>query len=444
MLFVALSSLAIPDNRQRRTFTPQAIADLAASIQDKGLFHPIVVRKEGEGYTLVAGERRYRAMLSILECGGQIECNEELAPPDHIPVTLLKELSPLALKEAELEENTRRVDLSWQELATATAELHALRSAQAAEGGRAQTFAATAAEILGGEAVDNLGAAPSQVADAVILSRYLADPEVAAAKTQKEAMKVVAKKAQRAKTAQLAEQYEIEKPASPHTLLEGSTLDLTADLPSDHFQVILTDPPYGIDADKFGEQSDHGHNYSDSEQYFNELAQHIAKEGFRIAAPKAHAYVFCDPRRFAFLQRCFEEAGWYVWPIPLIWAKTTGMLPRPEHAPRRMYEAILYAIKGNKPVLQVKGDVIFVPSVRGLTHGAQKPVDLYCDLLSRSASPGDRVIDFFAGSGTIFPAASRMKCYATGIELDTDNANLCRVRMSEPEDAGDSLDNLSL
>jgi len=438
MLFIALSALAIPDNRQRRTFTPQAIADLAASIQDKGLFHPIVVRKEGEGYTLVSGERRYRAMLSILECGGQIECNEELAPPDHLPVTLLKELSPLALKEAELEENTRRVDLSWQELATATAELHALRSTQAADEGKAQTFAATAAEILGTE---SLGAAPSQVADAVILSRYLSDPEVAAAKTQKEAMKVLAKKAQRAKTAQLAEQYNIERSDSPHTLLEGSVLDLTADLPSGHFQVILTDPPYGIDADKFGEQSDCGHNYSDSEQYFNELAQHIAAEGFRIAAPKAHAYVFCDPRRFAYLQQCFEEAGWYVWPIPLIWAKTTGMLPRPEHAPRRMYESILYAIKGNKAVLQVKGDVIFVPSVRDLTHGAQKPVDLYCDLLSRSASPGDRIIDFFAGSGTIFPAANRMKCYATGIELDGDNANLCRVRM---EDGGDSLDNLSL
>jgi len=38
-----------------------AIAELAASLRTTGLIQPIVVRKNGEGYQLIAGERRWRA-----------------------------------------------------------------------------------------------------------------------------------------------------------------------------------------------------------------------------------------------------------------------------------------------------------------------------------------------------------------------------------------------
>lgn len=434
MRFVPREQVVIPENRQRREFLPQALNELAESIQSKGLMHPPVVREADGQFFLIAGERRLRAMDTILFIGGQIECDGLLGPEDHIPVTLAKELTELELMEAELEENTRRVDLTWQELAAATAKLHAFRSQQAQQEGRVQRFQDTAAEILGKEPAEKLGGAPSQVAAAVVLSRHLDDPEVRKAKTQKEALKVVERKARNEHFAKLAEAYDIQHTKCPHTLIEGSMLERSAELPDGKFQVVLTDPPYGIDADSFGEQSSHGHNYSDSEEYFEQLIEFLAEESFRVTAAQAHAYVFCDPRRFAYIQQCFEMAGWEVWPIPLIWKKSTGMLPRPDHAPRRVYEAILYAIKGNKRVLQVKGDVIDVPSVRDLKHGAQKPVGLYTDLLSRSCSPGDNVIDFFAGSGTIFPAANELKLIATGIELSPDNANIARLRMEGKED----------
>lgn len=440
MQFVQLSSIAILENRQRRTFDPSAITELADSIQSHGVFHPPVVRPALPSeapylYALVAGERRLRAMTELLSIGATIECDGKEGAQDEVPVTLIKDLSPLELREAELEENTRRVDLSWQELATATAELHALRAEQAALSGNTHTYQDTAAEILGKtKGKDSLGATPSKVAASVILSRHMADPEVAKAKTEKEAMKVVERKLQKEHFRKLAENFDLQNTACPHTLMQGSMLERSCELPSNTFQVLLTDPPYGIDADSFGEQSGTGHNYSDSEEYFNELTQFLAVEAYRVCTEQAHAYVFCDPRRFAFIEQQFTLAGWDVWPIPLIWKKSTGMLPRPEHAPRRTYEMILYAIKGNKRVLQVKGDVIDVPSVRDLKHGAQKPVALYTDLLSRSCSPGDKVIDFFAGSGTIFPAANAMKLIATGIELSSDNANICRLRMEESAD----------
>ena len=45
----------------RRDFDPAALEELAASIRAQGVVQPVVVRPAGEGYELVAGERRWRA-----------------------------------------------------------------------------------------------------------------------------------------------------------------------------------------------------------------------------------------------------------------------------------------------------------------------------------------------------------------------------------------------
>ena len=45
----------------RKSFDEQALADLAASIKVHGIVQPLIVVKKGKRYTIVAGERRYRA-----------------------------------------------------------------------------------------------------------------------------------------------------------------------------------------------------------------------------------------------------------------------------------------------------------------------------------------------------------------------------------------------
>lgn len=45
----------------RKSFRPEALAELAASIRASGLLQPVVVRRAGAGYQLIAGERRWRA-----------------------------------------------------------------------------------------------------------------------------------------------------------------------------------------------------------------------------------------------------------------------------------------------------------------------------------------------------------------------------------------------
>ncbi len=51
-----------PNPRQpRKRFDPAALAELTDSIRVSGVIQPIVVRRDGEGYELIAGERRWRA-----------------------------------------------------------------------------------------------------------------------------------------------------------------------------------------------------------------------------------------------------------------------------------------------------------------------------------------------------------------------------------------------
>ena len=45
----------------RKTFAPEPLADLAKSIKASGVIQPIVVRRVGGAYQLIAGERRWRA-----------------------------------------------------------------------------------------------------------------------------------------------------------------------------------------------------------------------------------------------------------------------------------------------------------------------------------------------------------------------------------------------
>ena len=57
----------IRDNRlqPRQTYDVVKIEELAASIKEKGLLQPILVRKIAEGYEVIAGERRLKAARKI-------------------------------------------------------------------------------------------------------------------------------------------------------------------------------------------------------------------------------------------------------------------------------------------------------------------------------------------------------------------------------------------
>ena len=58
---IAIESIVPNPNQPRKDFDESALADLADSIKREGLLQPILLRPSGNGYQIVAGERRWQA-----------------------------------------------------------------------------------------------------------------------------------------------------------------------------------------------------------------------------------------------------------------------------------------------------------------------------------------------------------------------------------------------
>lgn len=416
MQLLHLDAIGVPADRQRQEFDPEKVAELAYSIQTVGLLQPIVVRRSTEGPVLVAGERRIRAIKDIYALGGGFTFEGEPVLSLHVPSIDLGELTEVEWTEAEYDENVKRANLTWQEEAAATVRLERLRRMQAAlQDLPPPTPATLAQEIHGRSDGDYQDTARKEL----IVAKHFARPEVAGAKTLDEAWKFLKREEEVRKRVEHAERVGATFSSSLHRLYnEDSFTWLKNQI--ELFDVILTDPPFGMSADEFGDAGGRAwaHSYDDSPEAFLDILNLALPHLYRLAKPQAHLYWFCDLAWFAEIKERLEVGGWKCFRTPLIWHKPNAWrAPWPQHGPRRSYELILYAIKGDKPINQVSSDVITVPTEPG-TEGAQKPVELFVELLKRSSRPGDSILDPFCGKGTIFLAADRLKCQATGIELD--------------------------
>jgi len=102
---IPISQIISNIDQPRKAFSPEGIDELAASIKEKGILQPVIVKKLGEGqYMLVCGERRFRAA--------------RLCGLETIPV-VVKDVAGEDLLEWALIENIQREDLNAIEEAQA-------------------------------------------------------------------------------------------------------------------------------------------------------------------------------------------------------------------------------------------------------------------------------------------------------------------------------------
>ena len=103
-----LESIHANADQPRKNFDQDAIEELAASIKEHGVLQPIIVVTHGNGYQIVAGERRYRA--------------SRLAGLKEVPV-IIRTMTAQNQLEVSLIENIQRRDLNTIETATAYVKL---------------------------------------------------------------------------------------------------------------------------------------------------------------------------------------------------------------------------------------------------------------------------------------------------------------------------------
>jgi DNA modification methylase len=418
--------------------------ELTTSIAEIGLLHAPVVRETPEGLTLVSGERRLRAIEDLFMLGHSLFYNNKVIEPGSVPYVTLGELSFLEAEEAELDENLKRRDLTWQELAAAHERLHKLRQkqvlAQPHKTGEPAvwTTADTAKELSG----RSDGAYQDKVRRELIVAKHLGNPEIQKAKTVDEAFKLLKQQENRERNIALAEETGKTFSSAIHEVKNFDCLkwmEVIVEGGGELVDVICTDPPYGMGADTFGNAagklSGIEHHYDDSYEAWYLLMEAWCPLSYQVCKPQAHAYVFCDIDNFPVLKTLMQQAGWYVFRTPFICVKpNSGRVPLPDQGPRRQYETLLYAIKGKKPVTHIYPDVISTTADEQLSHGAQKPVALFKNLLQRSVLPGDTVLDCFAGTGPIIPAAHHFQCQAIVLEKEKEYYAICCERLKALEE----------
>jgi ParB-like chromosome segregation protein Spo0J len=344
----SIDDIVILEDRQRKEFDPDKMEEMRQSMLAVGLLHAPVMREYGGELVLVAGETRIKVIQDLWALGGTLRYNNMDVPEGKIPYVTLGELSPLEAEEAELDENIRRKDLTWQEHSAAMKRLHELRVKQ--------NKIAIAASIA--EAVANPGQAPAidtkqhTIADTarevygrgdgsygdlarkeILVANHLDDPDVLKAKSADDAYKILKRKEEKVKNEQLAAAVGATFNASYHRAFNINCLSWMADTANHgQFDVILTDPPYGMGADSFGDGAGRlsgiEHHYDDSYESWLDLMAKWCPLSYAVAKSQAHAYVFCDIDRFAELRTFMRKAGWYVFRTPLINFKAnSGRVP---------------------------------------------------------------------------------------------------------------------
>jgi DNA modification methylase len=425
--FIHIDQVLIAPTRQRTFRSEQDHQDLLVSISEgeAGLIHAPMLWKDGDKFWLVAGEGRLKVIREMNELGMPLRYEGEVVEEGMIPYTLIGGATPAGRYEAEFDENVRRTQLTVAERASATACLFELKRMKAEqEGLPAPTIQDLAMDING----SSKGDYQTNIRKELIVARHLDDPEVRKATSVREAFNVIKKKETQRKASALAVTHGAKLQTGRVELLNVDATEWVKAAPASRYDIVLSDPIYGMGADTFGTYAGtedrgtgpaEGHAYDDSYEAWVKLMEGILPHLSRICKPDAHLYLFCDFDRFHEMKFMLAKNGWEVHRTPIIWHNPTGFrTPWPDSGPQRKWELVLYAKRGAKKTLKVYPDLITCSREKDSIHQAQKPLALIRDLLSRSALPTDEVLDFCAGSAGVGVVCHEMKLACTCLEVD--------------------------
>lgn len=411
---VPLKDIVVLDDRGRKNFGK--IQELAASIKANGIISPLYVKPHTDGkYALVAGERRYRASI--------------VAGLAEVPVQLASDLNPLQAKIVELEENIARVDLDWQEQAQLHADIDELKKRHDPSWTQKKT-----AELA------NLS--PSMISRQIAIANELkANPEL-----RKKVGKLDFNSADKViknhhKVEQVTRLQEQGKLVVTSDLRHGKAEELIKKLPSASVDLLLTDPPYGLEAleDLREGTGTKMPGYTLMSETHNMKIEDVlaflrtmAPELVRVLKPGAHAYVFCAFQYIGDFARALSPLEFQ--PPTLIWKRNKPTGPGFGYNYLNYTEAIImfHNPPREKRLTANKANVLEHPEVPKTlrVYPTEKPLSLLKELITMSTNLGDTVLDICAGSGSTLQAAKELGRKSLGFECNEDSWKIAQFRLA--------------
>lgn len=404
-MFVIACTDVVVGERARKTFDPTRLQSLADSIENRTQLQPIVLNPDN---TLHAGGRRLVAIRDILKWPTILAIYREA-------------ISELDAALMELEENTEHEPFTWQEEVALTRKIHLLVAKQAGKKPNLQRTAEVtkiSKTVLG----DNL-----QLANEVLRQ----NGDILAIKTKTGALRALSFQKERKVMQELGQRALKEKAFdSRHTILHADCLLHLPTIPSETYDLILTDPIWGVEAganiQNPSRNLKHSSHFDDSPERLAEMIPTLAEEFYRVAKSDAFLLIFMAQDFFPVWDVSLSDAGFLVRNRPLIWYKEQGGVTEMSLNLMPAYEIILLAQKGSKPLSKFSMDVFSFPRPprdERLVF-SQKPLPLLMELIEIFSVPGDRMLDPMCGSGSGIAAAVVSGRFADGIEIDENISKL--------------------
>ena len=211
-------------------------------------------------------------------------------------------------------------------------------------------------------------------------------------------------------------------------LWHGDCLELMKEIPNGSIDMVLTDPPYGMQlkpqrkkAKFHGETIKNDDNLLWVDDFFN--------EAFRVTGKVSSAIIFCNHHCIAEFITAAKKYGFEVKNL-IVWNKGhfgMGGNWRPCH------EMILILTKGrfvtHSKKLRTIIDFKKIHHTKSV-HPTEKPIDLIEHLISAPDSNPMLVLDPFMGSGTTGVACKNLNRKFIGIELDENYFNIAKKRIN--------------
>lgn len=182
-------------------------------------------------------------------------------------------------------------------------------------------------------------------------------------------------------------------------LIHGEPLEVLRNTRSNAFDVVFTDPPYGVT----------GKWWDDPEKFFE-----LEPELYRVTRPHAWLAFWWSVKLLpnAFKLKHFKYK-WQIIAIHKSYYQQHGVLGR------RLYSPILVFAKGKPKINKREDDIVYageLPTLYKLPIEVSKSTLVNAHVLRILAKPGNLVLDPFAGSGTIPLVCEAMGLHWVGIE----------------------------
>ena len=210
-------------------------------------------------------------------------------------------------------------------------------------------------------------------------------------------------------------------------LMQGDCLELMKKIPDGSIDLVLTDPPYGMNFQSNRRKKVY-------EKIKNDLSLAWVSPFFdeckRIMKSNTAIYCFCSWHNIDVFKQEFEKR--FKLKNVIVWVKNnhgSGDL-KSAYAPR--HEFILYGQKGRRIFSEKRyDDVLFFDKTGNKMHPTEKPVNMLELFIKNSSESSETVLDPFMGSGSTGVACVNTGRNFIGIELDPGYFQTARERINK-------------